>query len=112
MPFGLQGAPATFQRLMDQVLHRLEQFSVTYLDDIIVYSNSWESHLERLNMVMEALMKSGLTVKLRKCQLGMQECQYLGHIVGNGAVKPGLDKVQAINTFPRPSTKKVMDSWD
>ncbi len=45
MPFCLQGAPATFQRLMDRVLQGLEEFSAAYLDDVVVYSTSWKDHL-------------------------------------------------------------------
>ena len=106
MPFGLQGAPATFQRLMDKVLEGLESFSAAYLDDIIIYSQSWAEHIRHVRKVLEVLRSSNLTVKLRKCQLGMDECRYLGHVVGNGKVKPGLDKVKAVETFPKPRSKK------
>lgn len=106
MPFGLQGAPATFQRLMDYVLRDLDEFAAAYLDDIVIYSQSWEEHLEHLRRVLCSLRQTRLTVKLRKCQLGMTECRYLGHIVGSGEVRPEQDKVRAIRKFPVPQTKK------
>lgn len=106
MPFGLQGAPATFQRLMDQVLKGLDNFAAAYLDDIIIYSQSWTEHVSHLRRVLDALRSGKLTVKLRKCQLGMEECRYLGHVVGNGKVRPGMDKLEAVKTFPTPQTKK------
>ena len=77
MPFGLQGAPATFQRLMDGVIAGLEDFTSTYLDDMIIFSNTWEDH-----------------------------CVYLGHLVGGGIVQPEAAKVEAVCNFPVPTTKK------
>ena len=81
MPFGLSGAPATFQRLMDRVLRGLDSFSAAYLDDVIIFSTSWESHLEHLRAVFQRLREAGLKAKPHKCQFGMQQCSYLGHVV-------------------------------
>ena len=88
MPFGLNGAPATFQRLMDHVLRGLEEFSATYIDDVVIFSLTWESHLENVRTVLGQLRQVGLTAKPWKCQFGMDECTYLGHVVGGGMVKP------------------------
>ena len=63
MPFGLCGAPATFQRMMDTVLHGLEQFSAAYLDDIVIYSNTWNEHLQHIQAVFKRLRHAGLTAK-------------------------------------------------
>ena len=106
MPFGLCGAPATFQRLMDQLLHGLEGYAAAYLDDIVVFSESWEEHRGHLLGVLEQLRKAGLTLKPHKCQFAMTECVYLGHVVGNGIVRPEMTKVEAVEQFPTPSTKK------
>ena len=106
MPFGLQGAPATFQRLMDKVLRSMEDFAAAYLDDIIIFSADWRSHMLHLGKVLESLKRAGLTVKARKCQLGMSECRYLGHVVGNGVVRPQQEKLEAIQSFPVPRSKK------
>ena len=89
MPFGLSGEPATFQHLMDQVLRGLESYSAAYRDDVI-HSASWEEHLMHIRVVLDRLRKVGLTAKPRKCQFGMQQCSYLGHIVGNEVVQPEL----------------------
>ena len=80
MPFGLQRAPATFQRLMDKVVRGLEQFTAAYLDDLIIYSESWNDHLKHISEVLKCLRKAGLTMKAKKCQIGMSECVYLGHM--------------------------------
>ena len=106
MPFGLQGAPATFQRLMDKVLHGLEDFSAAYLDDVIIFSESWEHHLQYLRQVLQSFRDAGLTVKAKKCQLGMAQCTYLGHVVGSGAVCSDPAKIEAVKSFPVPRTKK------
>ena len=105
MPFGLQGAPATFQRMMDQPLHGLEGFAVAYLDDLVVYSESREEHLLHIK-VFDQIRKAGLTVKPRKCQFTMKQCIYLFHVVGSGVIRPEHSKVEAVMSFPVPQTKK------
>ena len=106
MPFGLNGAPATFQRLMDQVLRGLDAYSAAYLDDVVVYSTTWGKHLTHIVSVLQRLREAGLTAKPRKCQFGKSQCSYLGHVVGNGVVRPELPKLQAVEAFPVPKTKK------
>ena len=88
MPFGLCGAPATFQRMMDQVIRGLHKFANAYLDDLIIFSASWEEHKTHLRAVLRRLQELGLSTKPSKCQFTMTECTYLGHVVGNGVVKP------------------------
>ena len=111
MPFGLNRAPATFQRLMDQVLRGLEGFSAAYIDDVVIFSASWEGHLMEVHTVLGRLRQAGLTAKPRKCQFGMQECTYLGHVVGGGVVKPHSSKVEAVVSFPVPKTKKEVRTF-
>ena len=106
MPFGLQGAPATFQRLMDRVTRGMEEFAAAYLDDLVIHCDTWEEHLSHVRLVLQCLREAGLTVKARKCQFGMEQCLYLGHIVGNGMVRPEMSKVEAISAFATPRTKK------
>ena len=110
MPFGLQGAPATFQRLMDRVIRGLD-FAAAYLDDLIVVSKTWEEHLEHLRAVLGRLRAAGLTAKARKCEFGAAECNYLGHVVGSGLVKPQESKLFAIKAFSIPATKKEVRAF-
>ena len=79
MPLGLSGAPATFQRLMDHILRRTENFAGVYLDDIIVYGTDWKKHLRNGEEVLRRLQSANLTIKLSKCIFGANECNYLGH---------------------------------
>uniref|UniRef100_A0ABM5GF55 ribonuclease H n=1 Tax=Pogona vitticeps TaxID=103695 RepID=A0ABM5GF55_9SAUR len=106
LSFGLRNAPATFQRLMDQTLAGLSDFTVAYIDDIGIFSNTWEDHLIHLELVLQRLSAAGLTVKASKCQLGSPEIKYLGHMVGGGVIKPLEAKIEAVRDWPRPNTKK------
>lgn len=111
MPFGLQGAPATFQRLMDVVLAGTDSYAAAYLDDIVVYSATWEDHLRHLSDVLARIQRAGLTIHPRKCALAKEEVQYLGHVLGRGVIRPQTDKVQAIQHCPRPQNKKDVRSF-
>ena len=111
MPFGLHGAPATFQRLMDRLLRGTEQFATAYLDDLVVYSRTWEEHLRHLKEILWRLQDAGLTAKPKKCRLAMSETPYLGYIVGGGLVKLEEAKVLAVKNFPRPTSKKEVRAF-
>ena len=111
MPFGLQGAPATFQRLMDYVLEGTEAYAAAYLDDIVIYSASWREHLGHLSDVWQRIQKAGLTVHPKKCDFAKSEVRYLGHVLGRGLIRPQMDKVQAIKDCPQPQTKKDVRSF-
>ena len=111
MPFGLQGAPATFQRMMDQVLADCSEYAAAYLDDVIIHSTCWEDHVRHVRDVLQKLRRAGLTIKPKKCQFGMNSCLYLGHVVGNGEVRPEKAKLQAVEEFPTPTTKKQVRAF-
>ena len=100
MPFGLRNAPATFQRLMWKVLKGLESFTCAYLDDVIIFSNSWSEHLRHLQLVFQRLQNAGLTLKKAKCVFATAVVDYLGHTIGLGYVKPRAMKVAALVNFP------------
>ena len=106
LPFGLHGAPATFQRLMDHLLRSHSGYAAAYLDDIVVFSPSWESHLRHLTEVFHSIQKAGLTVNPEKCVIATQSVRYLGYQIQKGRIMPQMEKVQAIRDIPLPSTKK------
>ncbi|XP_062416267.1 uncharacterized protein LOC134107922 [Pungitius pungitius] len=82
MPFGLCNAPATFQRLMQQCLSgQMAESLLVYLDDIIIYSPDFSSHLQHLDEVIQRLLRHGLKLRLDKCKLLQQEVKFLGHVV-------------------------------
>ena len=111
MPFGLCGAPATFQCLIDQVIQGSQPFTRAYLDDVVIFSNTWEEHLTHLCQVFQRLTDAGLTIKLKKCQFAMEECVYLGHVIGKGRIQPEEHKTAAIRNYPRPLTKKQVHAF-
>ncbi len=106
LPFGLFGAPATFQRLMDKILRPHTAYAAAYLDDIIIYSQNWHRHMVHLREVLRALREAGLTANPKKCPIGRVEVRYLGFHLGHGQVRPQIKKMAAIATCPRPKTKK------
>ncbi|CAM5143851.1 unnamed protein product [Natator depressus] len=111
LPFGLKGAPATFQHLVDQLLRGMESFAKAYIDDICVFSQTWEDHMSQVRQVLDRLQGPGLTVKAEKCKVGMAEVSYLGHRVGSGRLKPEPAKVEVIRDWPAPHTKKQVQAF-
>ncbi len=111
MPFGLMGAPAVFQRLMNSIFGDAPDHVAAYLDDVVVFSSTWEDHLQHLDDALSRLQKAGLAVKAKKCQLGMKECVFLGHTVGRGQVKPDAAKIADLVDFKRPMMKKDVRSF-
>ncbi len=105
LPFGLHGAPATFQRMMDILLRPHQSYAAAYLDDVVVHSESWEEHLAQLRRVLLELWRAGLTANPRKCHLALFDARYLGFQVGRGLIRPQEKKVTAILSAPQPTTK-------
>lgn len=105
MPFGLHSAPATFQRLLDQVITmECEPFAIAYLDDIIIFSKSFEDHLQHIKTVLTRLQQAGLKINKEKSIFCKKELKYLGHIVGNGGIRTDPEKVRAIKDLEAPTT--------
>ena len=102
LPFGIHGAPATFQRMMDQLLRPHQAYAAAYIDDIIIHSASWDVHLRQLRAVLGELRRAGLTANPAKCRLGLEEASYLGYRVGRGNVRPQEAKVKPIRAGPAP----------
>ena len=107
MPFGMKNAPATFQQLVNQLIGDLEGCG-GYIDDIIVYSDTWEQHLLRIRALLERLVQAQLAVNLSKSEFAHAHVTYLGHVVGQGHVGPVTAKVEAVMNFPAPANKKKL----
>ncbi|GFS46992.1 retrovirus-related Pol polyprotein from transposon 17.6 [Trichonephila clavipes] len=103
MPFGLCNAPATFERMMDNLLRNFKwTMCLCYLDDIIVFSETFEDHLIRLRLVLKCLQEAGLKLNSKKCLFAAQEVKILGHHVSSNGVRPDPDKIKAVRNFPTP----------
>ena len=112
MPFGVMNAPAVFQKLMQKVLARLmtgpEDFVAVYLDDVIVFSQSLQAHLEHLTKVFACLREANLKLNPKKCEFMSEEVGYLGHIVTPQGLKPNQRNLDAVKEFPIPTNLKKL----
>ncbi|KZR97897.1 Uncharacterized protein APZ42_006975, partial [Daphnia magna] len=100
---GLCSAPETFQRMMDVVLSGLRWTTcLVYLDDIEVYSRSFDEHVQGLRGVLGRLRGANLKVKVEKCKFAQPQLRALGHIVDKNGVSPDPKQVQAVRDFPHP----------
>ena len=112
MPFGLNNAPATFQRLMNKALGPLLwRGVVVYLDDIIVHTETWEHHLELLGEVLARLQEARLKISPTKSDFAFEELLYLGHIVGNNAIRMNPKKVATVAMQPAPVDVPTLRSF-
>lgn len=108
MCFGLTGAPATQQRLMD-ILFGPDGFDnrvFVYLDDVVICHETFQGHLNLLQKVLERLKEAGLTIKASKCQFFRRELKYLGYVVDEKGLHTDPAKVQSILEFPTPTARK------
>src|SRR6266511_2633455 len=104
MPFGLTNAPATFQRLMNYVLHDyLNDFVVIYLDDILVCSDTFEEHLAHLRKVFIKLREVNLVIKLKKCKFGQRKIKFLRHTIGIDGLRIDPENIEKIINCPVPT---------
>ena len=107
LPFGMRNAPATFQRLLNTVLAGVPHCNA-YLDDLVIYTDTWSEHIHVLRMVFDRLKVANLTVNLAKCEFGKATVTYLGKEVGLGTVRPVHGKVMAIVDYPTPTSKREL----
>lgn len=108
LPFGLKTSPAIFQRVLSSIIrkHRLSDFTVNYIDDILVFSKTFDEHIIHLSLLLEAILKEGFRLKFSKCNFAQDSVKYLGHIIKNNTVTPLKDNLIAIKEFPTPKTQK------
>ncbi|XP_071491677.1 uncharacterized protein [Diadema antillarum] len=109
LPFGMVNAPAVFTRMMRKLLAGLPHV-VHYIDDVLVYSKTWEEHVDDLRRVFQRLREAHLTARPSKCHLGCRSVEFLGHIVEGGRVKPTPEKLAKVKSMSRPTTKREVRS--
>ena len=112
LPFGLNGAPASFQKIMHTIL-RKENWSMCqiYLDDIIIYGKDPYEHYERLRIVLDKIQKSGLKLSPFKCNFMLSEIKYLGHIISKDGIQTDPEKLKVIKEWPIPVTENQLISF-
>jgi hypothetical protein len=105
MPFGLTNAPTTFQSCMNHVFNKkLRKHLLVFFDDLLIYSKMWEEHLQHVDQILTIMEEQSLYAKESKCEFGMIEVLYLGHIIGVKGVQVHQEKIQAIVEWPTPKT--------
>jgi hypothetical protein len=103
MPFGLHSVAGTFPALIDRLFTPyLEPYVFAYLDDIVISTRDFETHLRILDQVFERLSKARLTLKESKCEFCQPELCYLGYVVNRQGLKVDPSKVSAVVDMPRP----------
>ena len=110
VPFGLAQAPAYFQLLMNKILRGLK-FTMTYLDDIIIFSQDESQHLEHLEIVFSHLRAAGLKMKRSKCDFFKSEIHYLGHLISPEGISPLPNKLDSIKHMPAPNSAKEIKQF-
>jgi hypothetical protein len=98
-------APSTFQGLMNSIFNPLlRKFVIVFFDDILIYSNSWEDHVQHVDMVLQLLKEKQLYVKPSKCFFGVKEVEYFRHIVSHEGVKVEPNNIKAMMSWSIPKT--------
>jgi hypothetical protein len=109
MAFGLTGAPATFQFAMNASLAPvLRKFALVFFDDILVYSKTYEDHLQHLRAILSILRRDQWKAKLTKCAFAQQRIAYLGHVISAAGVATDDSKIATIRDWPVPATPKEL----
>ncbi|CAC5382706.1 Transposon Ty3-G Gag-Pol polyprotein [Mytilus coruscus] len=112
LPFGLASAPSSFQHLLTQDPRSLNyKIALVYVDDILVFSRSFEEHVNHLQLVFDKLISAGLTLKPGKCLFARKEVIYLGHTISKEGVKVDTSKVDAVSSFSVPKNQKQIRSF-
>lgn len=107
---GYLGSPAFCQRQLDRILQPWKwEFTVCYVDDIVIYSKDWESHLRHIDTVMRALSEAGLTLDLAKAYVGFRSLKLLGHLVSWFGLSMQKEKLHAMLELPEPKTLGDLD---
>ena len=112
MPFGLTNAPSTFQGLMNSIFKLfLRKFVLVFFDDMLIYNRSSKDHVQHVDRVLKLLQEKQLYAKTSKFFCGVQEVEYLAHIVSHDGVKVDLNKIKAIEEWNVPTTIKNLQGF-
>ena len=112
MPFGLKNAPATFQRLMNNILRDyINKICVVYLDDILIFSTTLEEHMHSLEKIFKKLQDHNLKIQADKCSFMKRDTEFLGHILTKEGIKPNPNKVKEIDNLKIPKTEKQLKGF-
>ena len=107
MPFGMKNAPATFQKMFNKLVRDIDGCE-GYIDDVVIFSDNWSDHIRQIERFFQIMREAKLTINLMKSEFGKATVKYLGHIVGQGQVRPLDAKIQTIVKYPIPTSRKEL----
>ena len=108
MPFGLTGAPGTFQSYINDIIHDcLDRFAVAYMDDILIYLNSLQEHILHVRTVLQKLLSAGLYAKLEKCKFHVQKVSFLGFIISSEGISMDPERIRTVAEWPVPESVRA-----
>ena len=103
MQFGMKNAPATFQRMVNKLVRDIDGCE-GYIYDVVIFSDNWSDHIRQIKRFFQIMLEAKLTINLMKSEFGKATVKYLGHIVGQGQVRPLDAKIQTIVKYPIPTS--------
>lgn len=112
MPFGLANAPSSFQNYINDTLREyLDEFCTAYIDDILIFSQTLEEHVNHVKQVLSRLEHAGLQIDIKKCEFHVQSVKFLGLIVTTDGIKMDPGKLDAIQSWPVPQNSKEISRF-
>ena len=100
MPFGLKNAPSEFQNIMNDIFNNYNKFSIVYIDDVLIFSNSIEKHFQHLRIFQKLVRENGLVISASKIKLFQTKIRFLGFEIYQGKIKPIQRAIEYANKFP------------
>ena len=107
MPFGLKNAPSEFQRIMNDIFNDYAKFAIVYIDDVLIYSQSFDQHVRHINTFMSIIKRNGLAVSKTKINLFQTKIRFLGHNIHHGTITPITRAIEFSDKFPNQITDKT-----
>ncbi|KAI2667005.1 Transposon Tf2-6 polyprotein [Labeo rohita] len=112
MPFGLANSPSYFQAFVNEVFRdMLNRWVIVYIDDILIFSNTYADHVQHVRAVLQRLIQHKLYAKEEKCQFHQERVSFLGYIISPEGVAMDDTKVNAVRNWPRPKTLKELQRF-
>ena len=106
MPFGLAGAPGTFQSVVEDLLQVLNaEDMLANLDDVICFHSNFEDHFKEIERLLTAVRKSGFKLWGRKCQFEKRSVKFLGHVINQNDIRPQPEKLDIIREWQTPGNE-------
>lgn len=108
VPFGLQSACSALVRAMHKLLDKYEDFTLHYIDDILIYSKNIDEHKEHVKIILKVLDKAGLKINVNKCNFFKEQTKFLGFQIQTAKISMDPERIQVINEYPRPINLKTL----